>query len=321
MQSIAEELSLERKEHVSLTMMNRMHKRMCLPLIPILSLVLMLALYIGTAFGASRYPMEIRDGLGRKVTIPARPMRIISTAPGNTEILFALGLESRIVGVTTQCNYPDKAKGKAKIGDYNLNFEKIVELEPDLVVADANLQKAAIDKMESLGLRVIAVAPKTIDDVFDTISLLGKVTDTVDASESLLASLRARKQAVIDRVKGLKSRPKVFVEIWNEPLMTAGPGTFLDELITLAGGVNIAKDAKDAWPQFSTESVVARDPDVIILTCFNKQEVLKREAWKGIKAIRTGKVYEIVPDAFVRTGPRLIDALEEMAKLLHPEAF
>lgn len=295
------------------------------------ALVLMVAL--GLALGGSQLlqelgavkaaPVTITDDLGRKITLPRTPKRIISIAPSNTEILFALGLGDKVIGVTDSCDYPEAAKSKPKVGSVDLNYEKIIEMAPDLVVAVGSLQRQGIERLSMLGITVLAVDPKTINGVLHAIELIGKATDVEDRATTLVAKLSNRIEAVKARVAGAgaSAKPRVFVEIWNDPLMTAGPGTFIDELISAAGGENIAHDARGEWPQFSAEAVIKRDPEVVILTGFNKAEALARPAWQGISAYRLGRVHEVHPDLLVRPGPRLVQGLEELAKILHPEAF
>ncbi|NLG79976.1 MAG: cobalamin-binding protein [Firmicutes bacterium] len=267
--------------------------------------------------------ITVTDDLGRNVVLPRPPERIISIAPSNTEILFALGLGDRVIGVTDSCDYPVEAKAKPKVGSVQLDYEKIIAMRPDLVVAVGSLQRQAVTRLSELGVTVLAVDPKTIEGVLRAITLIGKATGREDRASEIVRGLSARMERITQRLASLKpsERPRVFVEIWNEPLMTAGPGTFIDELVTAAGGQNIAHDAKSEWPEFSPEAVIERDPEVVILTNFNRSEALARRAWHGISAYRTGRVYEVHPDLLVRPGPRLADGLETLARLFHPELF
>lgn len=268
-------------------------------------------------------PVTVTDDLGRRVVLPRVPERIISIAPSNTEILFALGLGDRVIGVTDSCDYPAKAKARPKVGSIELDYEKILDMRPDLVVAVGSLQRQAIERLSQLGVTVLAVDPKSIDGVLHAMTLIGKATGAEGRASDLVTSLSLRIERIAAKVATLESsaRPRVFVEIWNEPLMTAGPGTFIDELVSAAGGQNIAHDAAGEWPQFSAEAVIERDPEVVVLTNFNRAEALVRPAWWGISAYRAGRVYEVHPDLLVRPGPRLVEGLETLAKLLHPEMF
>lgn len=291
-----------------------------------LTMAVMIAIvFAGSGYGsgakvqaAQAYPLTMKDDLGRSVTLNARPQRIISLTPSVTEMLFALGAGPRVVGVTNYCNYPAEAQAVARIGDVNLNYERILELKPDLIIGVGSMQSEDINKLVSLGLKVFVIEAVKIVDVPRQMRVLGRVLGNPETGEQLAASFENRVADIKKKVSQQKMRPRVFIEIWNEPLMTAGPNTFMDELIVTAGGINIAGDSPNPWPQFSMETVIQRDPEVIILTCYNKEEVMNRKAWAGISAIKTGRVHEINPDIYSRPGPRLVDALVEMYNLLHP---
>ena len=257
------------------------------------------------------------SALAAEATSPSEtPQRIVSLAPSNTEILFNLGLGPSIVGVTTACDYPAEASSIDKIGDYNINVEAVVAKQPDLVVAVSDLQAQVIDKLRELGLNVVAVNPTTIPEVFDAIQTIGDATGRSAAARELVAELEARMAAVKERVAATpeSARPRVFVEIWNDPLMTAGHGTFVDDLVRAAGGINIFGSVS-GWPQVSHESVITARPNVVILTSYNRDEVMARSHWRTVPALVTGQVYEVLPDLLVRPGPRLIDGLELLAQL------
>lgn len=271
-----------------------------------------------TTTAGGKFPLTVKDDWGRSLTIPREPERIISVAPSNTEILFALGLGQKVVGVTKWCDYPEEAKRIEKIGDLNPNVEKIVALKPDLIVAKGDLQRETVEKLDALGMPVLVINPQTLEGTLKAINLVGEATGSVDEARRLTAGLARRLEKVKEQVGARKGQKtlKVFIEIWNEPLITAGPGSFLDEMIRLAGAQNIAYDAGSAWPQFSAELLLARDPDIIILTNFNKAEVMNRAAWQQIAAMRKGQVYEVDPAIFSRPAPRLFDGLEELWKLV-----
>ncbi|MFY9135933.1 MAG: cobalamin-binding protein [Bacillota bacterium] len=271
---------------------------------------------------SSGFPVTIVDDTGYRLVIKKAPARIVSLAPSNTEILFSIGLGDRLVGVTTACDYPQAAAKIDKIGDYTINVEAVVAKRPDLVVAQSDLQMPVVEKLRELGITVLAVAPKTMDEVFRSMEMIGAAAGEGVRARKVVSSLETRVSAVEKAVAGLpeSKRPVAFVEIWNDPLMTAGAGTFIDDLITRAGGRNLAGDV-DGWPQISPELVVASKPDVIILTCFNKAEVMARPAWQKIPAVVRGAVYELVPDLLVRPGPRLVDGLEALAAIFHPSLF
>ncbi|MGE5578133.1 MAG: cobalamin-binding protein [Syntrophothermus sp.] len=284
----------------------------------LLALVVFVVAQSISAMAAGKFPLTVKDDWGRSLTIPREPERIISVAPSNTEILFALGLGSKVVGVTTWCDYPAEAKRIEKIGDLNPNVEKILALKPDLILAKGDLQRETVEKLTSLGLPVLVINPRTMEETLEAIRLVGDATGRVEEAKHLTAELAKRLEKVKEQVAARKAQKplKVFIEIWNEPLMTAGPGSFLDEMIRLVGAQNVAFDAKSAWPQFSTELLLARNPDIVILTNFNKAEVLKRPAWQQIAALRKGQIYEVDTAVYTRPGPRLFDGLEALWKLV-----
>ncbi len=272
------------------------------------------------ALAAAGFPLTVRDALGRQVTIPRPPQRIISVAPSVTEILFALGRRDNVVGISDADDYPAAGlRGKARVGGVILNVERILALRPDLVVGVASLQRGQLERLIRLGLPVLAVEAHSLEETFAQISLLGRVTGRGAAADRLVGGLRARVSAVELRVRG-RVLFRVYVEIWDEPLQTAGTGTFIDDLVRRAGGRNLFADLR-GWPQVAPEAVVRRDPDVILLTYAGRPRVAGRTGWAGVAALRRGRIYELDPDLVSRPGPRLVDGLERIARLLHPEAF
>lgn len=249
--------------------------------------------------------------------VQAAPQRIVSLAPSITENLFALGVGEQVVGVTSFCDYPLEALQRTVIGDaFNLNLEILLSLEPDLVVGDATVVQGYLEELEALGVPVLAVAPTSLAEIQASLISLGEAVGQPRRGRELAEAMESRLQKLQAGIKSA-TKPRVFVEVWNEPLMTAGPGSFLDELIVLAGGENIAGDSDNPWPLFSEEVVIQRDPQILILTGFNKEEVLARPAWQGLEALRRGLVYEVDPDLYARSTPRLLDALQELIEIFH----
>jgi len=273
---------------------------------------------------AAEFPVVVIDGLDREILIEKAPERLISLAPSVTENLYALGLGNKVVGVSDYSNYPPEAEEKPIIGDaLHLNYEQILMLEPDLIVGDAQVVRTFIAKLDELGLPVLAINPTNLEEVMDALLLLCDVTGAQDQAQEVVAEMKEKICYVQDALGDLPEdeRPLVFVEIWNEPLMTCGPGSFMQELIELAGGRNLAADAPGAWVEYSSELVVERNPDVIILTWPYEDEVLARSAWQTVKAVQQGRVIAVDSEPFVRTTPRLADALLVLARILHPERF
>jgi iron complex transport system substrate-binding protein len=232
-----------------------------------------------------------------------------------TEILFSIGAGNQVVGVTDFCDYPREAQGKVRVGGGQIQVEAVLALKPDLVVANADIQPGVIKQFHRLGVKVAAYRPHDWNSVLQTIKRLGLITGRKNAALGLVRKMNAQRNSVMKKMKGHK-RYRVFIEVWNKPLMTAGPGTFLHELIIMAGGIDISSDLKRPWAVVSAEDVLRRNPEIIILTCKNKQELLHRSGWEEVTAVREGRVYEVDPDIFSRPGPRLADALECLAGIL-----
>lgn len=253
--------------------------------------------------------------------------RIISLAPSITEILFVLGLERNIVGITTCCDYPAGTEKIEKVATFSgqANLERILILKPDIVFSTRLEQAPLVEKLKRLGLRVILIYPRTLNELFASILKIGELTQTEKKAYALVNKMKQKIEKIRERVKAIpdKQRPKVFVELCADPLMTAGAGSFVDELITLAGGKNIAKDTKRPYSQFSPEVVVKGNPDYIILGYMQTQEslelILQRMGWGNINAVKNRKIIaDINPDLFLRPGPRIVEGLEQLHSKLYP---
>ncbi len=291
------------------------------PALAVIITVLSVLILGGHVNAVTSGQVTVIDALGREVKVDLPVEAIVSIAPSNTEILFALGLGEKVVGVTEACDYPEDAKSKPKVGQVEMNIEKIADISPDLVVAVASMQLPVIETLSNLGIPVLALDPKNLSDVLDSITLVGKVTGREEAARLLVERLKSRIQDIQRKaakaVAG-EGRPRVFVEIWDDPLMTAGPGTFIDELIRIAGGENIAGDVGMEWPEFSLEVVIERDPDVIITVWREPEDVCTRPAWSRISACKTQRIQKVNPDILTRPGPRLVEGLAELLEIMHP---
>ncbi len=282
-------------------------------------LALLIAL-VATVASAEGYPFTVQDALGRRVTLAGPPRRIISVAPSVTEILSALDLGGRIVGIGDADDYPPGVlRGKTRVGGVVLNVERILTLRPDLIIGVASLQQGQLERLIRLGLPVLAVEARSLEETFAQILLLGRVTGRADAAARTAAALRGRVSMVERRVAG-RPRPRVYVEIWGEPMQTSASGTYVDDLLRRGGGHNLFADLR-GWPQVAPEAVVRRNPEVILLTYQGRRLVARRAGWGAVTAVRRGAIYELDPDVVTRPGPRLVDGLERIARLLHPEAF
>ncbi|MCX5701528.1 MAG: cobalamin-binding protein [Candidatus Omnitrophica bacterium] len=253
--------------------------------------------------------------------------RFISLSPAATEILFALGLGELIVGDTTFCNYPEQALAVPKVGTFSeANIEKVISLNPDIIFATGLEQAQTVRRLEQVGLKVFVSDPKNLAELMQSIIQIGRLTGKESEAEALVLALQGRIDIIKSKVERIPQdkKPKVFIEIWHDPLMTAGSGSIVDELIALSGGVNIANDTQKPYSRFSAEVAIQRNPDVIILGYMTKDNtkdlVSNRFGWKNINAVRNKRVIsDINPDLILRPGPRIVDGLEEIHKRLYYE--
>lgn len=284
----------------------------------------------GSDSAAERYPMTVEDDLGRSVTIQGEPQRIVSLAPANTEILFALGLGDKVVGVTDYCDYPAEAQNKDKVGDfYGPSVEKTIALEPDIVFATGGVQAEVVQQLEDLGLVVVALDPGNIEEVLEAIKLTGRMTGSSQQAEQMVQDMEQRIEKVKARLGNLQQsqKPDVFVLVWIEEgkVFSAGPGTFVSSIVSIAGGNNVADDAQVEYPQYSVEKLMEKNPEVLVSTAHgykDPEEVKKVLNLDDLKAVKDNRVY-IVEDADLLTlpGPRIVDGIELMAQFLHPDLF
>jgi len=249
--------------------------------------------------------------------------KIVSLAPSTTEITCALGLYDNLVGVSTMCDYPKEVKKKEKVGSFSEpNIEQILALKPDVILATGLEQAQTVERLRKLGLPVIVSDPKGFRELYDSILTIGRACGKEKEAVSLINKMKKKISAVSAKVALIEpgKRPRVYFEVWHDPIMTAGKGSFIDEMITVAGGVNITSDAPRPFSQFSPELIVKRDPDVIILGYMVKgnsaaESFSKRFGWDGIKAVRQNRVYDdIDPNTLFRPGPRLADAVVQLNK-------
>jgi len=273
-------------------------------------------------------PVVITDSRGQEVTLASDVQRIVSLAPSNTEILFALGLGDKVVGVTNFCDYPEEAKAIEKVGDaMSMNVEKIISLSPDLILAIEGMPEVAA-KLEEVGMPLVVLQPTDLQSIYETIELVGRATGADEAAEALLASMRQRVDAIGAKMASIEARPKVFYELDATDAAkpyTPGSGTWHDAFIELAGGVNIAGNLDMTWVQFSTEEIIAQDPDLIVLGDANygvsAADVAQRPGWDVISAVKHGAIYPIDDNLISRPGPRVVDGIEALARIIHPELF
>lgn len=274
------------------------------------------------------FPVEVEDKFGNKEVLDKEPMRIISLAPSNTEILFALGLGDRVVGVTSFCDYPEEAKSKEIVGDYSgHNLERIIELEPDLVLVYGPGDEEENIILRDAGIKVLCFMSETMDEIMRDIEIIGKATGKKAEAEEIINSIKEKRDYILEKVKDAEE-VTVFYEIWHDPLMGAGKGSFMDELITLAGGKNIAYDTDGAYPQYDLEQLIERDPQVYLASKDSDDKTIEsiklRPGYDAISAIKNDRIYLFKgneANLVSRPGPRIGEALEVVAKAIHPELF
>lgn len=268
---------------------------------------------------------ELIDDAGKRVQIPERVERIVSLAPNLTEIVFAVGAGSTLVGNTTYCDYPAEAKRIEKVGDtLHPSLERIIALKPQVVLVSTSSQlEVFTEQLKGQNIAVFVTDPHDLEGVFRSIEQVGVIAGRTDQARTVVASLRERAKKVEERVS--KQKPlRVFYQLSAEPLYTAGRDAFVTDLLKRAGAVSVTAHIPSAWPKYSAESALAAKPDAIILPtggsmgAGNSQVA---EALRNSPAAQQGRVYKINDDHLVRPGPRAVDGLEEMASALHPEAF
>jgi len=284
-------------------------------------------LSLALLFGVPVRPLlgrQVTDETGRSITVPDQPHRLISLAPSITEIVYALGLGDRLVGDTEYCDYPPEAKLKPHVGAIlNPSLEQIVALKPDLVlgIAEANRREIA-EQLGRLGIPLYGLTAHTMDDMLRCVDDLGGLLGREAGAKVLVEQLQGRIQAVAGQVQG-RPRPKVLFVVWYQPLVTAGPHTFISDVVRRAGGESITDDLQEEWPRLSLEEALHRNPDIILFPRSESfapslGEFQKLPGWRDFRAVKNQRMY-FISDTIVRPCPRLVDALEEVARILHPE--
>ena len=267
----------------------------------------------------------VTDETGRLVNISPRPKRIVSLAPGITETLYALGLDDHIVGVTTFCDWPAAVRTKTRIGGFtNPSIEKIVSLKPDLILATADgNRKETVEQLERLGLSVYVTNPSDTRGVLKSIIHIGELTNREPDAGKLVEKLQKRLNNITAQIHH-KRKPRVFFQIGLEPIVTAGRGTLINEVIDRAGGVNVAGRDIANYPRYSAEGIIGASPEIIVFAPMvndNKFEAVKRfwQKFGDIPAVRNNKIFPIDANLINRASPRIFDAVEIMALMFHPE--
>lgn len=290
----------------------------------------------GVQSTADSFPTVIKDDRGVEVSIPKQPLRIVSLLPSHTEILFAVGAGPQMVGCTTFCNYPEETQKLEKVALSNpgsVSLETLVALQPDLIFVGGDYQSLLSKQLTKLKIPVVSFESQSVADIERSIRGISRATGHQEAGSALIEKIKQEIAAIQKQVKPYQQeqRPRVFYQVWDQPLMTAGPDSFIGELIELLGAENVFDDVEIAYPQVSEETLIVRNPDVILMPDSKKQgeaavaatiaELKKRPGWQQLNAVKAGRIYLLEDDLISRPGPRVVAGLQKMAQALYPEAF
>jgi iron complex transport system substrate-binding protein len=280
----------------------------------------------GMPFMAHIKPRTFVDSLGRKLFLAKAPGRVVSMAPNVTEILFALGLEVKVVAVTPFCDYPPEVRNKTRLGGSNPSIEQILALKPDLVLAPQDMIQAdLLQHLDRVKVPIFVLQAAQLEDVVVQIQTIARIFDRSKAGDELAATIRQRIAVVKERTQAL-TRPRVLYVLNTDPLQTVGPGSFIHQLIEAAGGANIAADTSTAYPRFALEEVLARDPELIVFPVGTAEGIPEEEQqqwrrWSSLSAVKHNHLVHVPSVLVDRPGPRIVEGLELLAKALHPQAF
>jgi iron complex transport system substrate-binding protein len=287
-------------------------------------IVLSMVFLVGTApcFSA----ITVHDAVGREVVIPKTPQRIISLAPSITEILFALGQGSKVVGVTDYCNYPAAALAITKVGGFSdVRREKVIALRPDLVFVSAGMQLSLVNELENYGLSVVVLDAKSIPETCQQIILAGRICGASPQAGELVKQIENDLREVERKVAHQPKKPRVFFEVFDNPLYTAGGKSFIHDLIQRAGGINVAGGLSEEYPVFSLEALLAEQPDIYLTYSHNTSktaaEMLKRPGFDQLRCLKEKRLYFLDSDLITRSGPRIGTALRKLAQIFYPELW
>lgn len=280
----------------------------------------------GMPFMANITPRTFIDDAGRKLYVAKAPTRVVSLAPSITEMLFALGLDEQIVGVTEFCDFPPAAAPKPKVGYSNPNLESLIALRPELIVAPLEFHRAnVLAKLEELKIPVLLLEAASVEQIFSHIHTLGRIFDRSTVAHAMTADMRTRMAEISRRTEHL-SRTRVLYVINSQPLITVGPGSYIHQMIGLAGGSNIASEANSPYPRLTMETVLKADPEILIFPRGSVETVPRSEQeswrrWTTLTAVQQNRLREVSANALNRPGPRVMEGLESLARVIHPEAF
>lgn len=285
--------------------------------------LLTISLVLTACTPTGQTPVEyVVDDLGRLVAINGTPQRIISLAPSNTEVLFALGLGDKVVGVTMYCDYPPEALEKEKVGGYyGPDIEKIIALEPDLILATGFHRFELIPALEAQGFTVFAVAPQTLDEVLESIQTVGKITGKEEEALELVNEMKSKIEETEEQTKELDEKPRVFYITYHDPLWTVGRNTWIDDLIWIAGGNNTFSQYFESGAMVEIEWAVFLNPEIIIASEWSYEWAQNETLLASTNASQTDRIFTCDDNLVQRPGPRLVEGLEWFAHFIQPDIF
>ncbi|MEC1791254.1 ABC transporter substrate-binding protein [Bacillus vallismortis] len=274
------------------------------------------------------FPVTIDDASNQEVTIKKEPEKIVSLMPSNTEITYALGLGEKVVGVTKNDTYPKEVQKVEKVGDMNVNVEKVIALKPDLVLAHESSMSASADAIKQLkdaGITVLTVNDaQSFSEVYKSIEMIGEASGAEEKADQLVKSMKSELQDIQEKAKTISKdeEKSVFIEVSPAPdIYTTGKDTFMHEMLNVIHAKNAAAD-QTGWVQITDEAIVKLNPDAIVTTDgVEAKAVEKRDGWSEINAVKHHRVYDVDPDLVTRSGPRLIEGVEELAESIYPDTF
>jgi iron complex transport system substrate-binding protein len=276
-------------------------------------------------------PLVLTDAVGREVTLPEKVERVVTLAPSVTESLYAIGAGEQVVGRTEFDNYPPEVEALPVVGGFSadqVNVETVVSLGSDVVLGGSDLQQPLAEAFEAAGVTFFVFNPETIDEIYQMLDLLGQITGHEDGAQAVIDDMQTRIAAVEEAIADVseEERPTVFYEVWDEPLLTAGPTTYIGEMLVLAGGVDIFADLEKPYSQVSAETVIERQPEFILGPdthgdALTPESLAARPGWETIPAVQNNAVVLMDGDIMSRSGPRVVEAIELMAAALYPDRF
>jgi iron complex transport system substrate-binding protein len=289
------------------------------------SLLLVFIIHLFLSVSVRGEERLLTDEIGRRVKIPLSVKRIVSLAPSITEILFDLGRDEEIVGVTDFCDYPAAALTKSKIGGFvNPSIEKIVSLRPDLIIGIKDGNRAeTIHRLDDLGFSIYVINPRGFDGVMRTIGNIGEVVGREEASRRIVRNVMIKKERIVTLTRSLP-KPSVFFQVGEAPMVTVGRETLANDLIRLAGGRSISENMQTSYPLYSIETVISKAPEIIIISSMDDKKnylnlIAMWQNWKSIPAVKRKRVYVVDSNLVDRPSPRIVEGLEAMGKMIHPE--